>query len=64
MEDTVPGITAGVAAGCTVWAYCSPDDPHASPHPLRAAGASRVLAHMGELAALLQAHRAPPFFLS
>ena len=64
VEDTVPGITAGVAAGCTVWAYCPPDDPHASPHPLRAAGASRVLAHMGELAALLQARRAPPFFLS
>ena len=35
-------------------------DPHVSPHPLRAAGASRVLAHMGELAALLQARRAPP----
>ena len=64
VEDTVPGITAGVAAGCTVWAYCPPDDPHASPHPLRAAGASRVLAHMGELAELLQARRAPPFFLS
>ncbi len=46
VEDTTVGITAGVAAGATVWAY-SPL-PEQSP-PLLQAGASRVLGHMGEL---------------
>ena len=48
VEDTVPGITAGVAAGCTVWAYCP---PHASAESARllAAGAARLIAHMREL---------------
>jgi HAD superfamily hydrolase (TIGR01509 family) len=46
VEDTTVGITAGVAAGATVWAYC-PDASQAD--RLQEAGASRVFAHMREL---------------
>ncbi len=46
VEDTTVGITAGVAAGSTVWAY-APEG--ADPAPLREAGARRVFAHMDEL---------------
>ena len=46
VEDTTVGITAGVAAGATVWAYCP--DPAQSGR-LQQAGASKVLAHMREL---------------
>ena len=46
VEDTTVGITAGVAAGATVWAY-APEGVDAK--PLRAAGAVRVLGHMSEL---------------
>jgi len=46
VEDTTVGITAGVAAGATVWAYAP--DAAQSP-PLLHAGASRVLGHMREL---------------
>lgn len=50
IEDTPTGVTAGVAAGATVWAYC-PQPEHAA--ALRQAGASRLFAHMGEVPALL-----------
>jgi beta-phosphoglucomutase-like phosphatase (HAD superfamily) len=50
VEDTPTGVTAGVAAGATVWALC-PSPAQAS--ALQAAGATRLLGHMGELAALL-----------
>ena len=46
VEDTTVGITAGVAAGATVWAY-APAGVDAQ--PLQQAGASRVLGHMREL---------------
>ena len=46
IEDTTVGITAGVAAGATVWAYAA---PAADPAPLRQAGALRVLVSMDEL---------------
>ena len=46
VEDTTVGITAGVAAGATVWAYAPME---VDGLPLRQAGASRVLAHMREL---------------
>ena len=49
VEDTVTGITAGVAAGATVFAYAPLDDGEA----LRAAGASQVFRSMAELPALL-----------
>lgn len=48
VEDTTVGITAGVAAGASVWAYApEPVDPA----PLQRAGASRILRHMRELRA-------------
>jgi beta-phosphoglucomutase-like phosphatase (HAD superfamily) len=49
VEDTVTGITAGVAAGATVFAYAPLGDGAA----LRAAGAAWVFADMAELPGLL-----------
>jgi HAD superfamily hydrolase (TIGR01509 family) len=46
VEDTTVGITAGVAAGATVWAYAAPPAEHA---PLVQAGAKRVFTGMHEL---------------
>ena len=46
VEDTPVGITAGVAAGATVWAYAPEGMPAA---PLLAAGAKQVLGHMRQL---------------
>lgn len=43
IEDTTVGITAGVAAGATVWAYAPPG---ADAHALRQAGAAQVFEHM------------------
>ena len=52
IEDTTTGVTAGVAAGATVWAYC-PLPAHGP--ALRQAGASQLFAHMGDVPALLAA---------
>lgn len=46
VEDTTVGITAGVAAGATVWAY-APAGVDAQ--PLHAAGATQVFRHMRDL---------------
>jgi HAD superfamily hydrolase (TIGR01509 family) len=46
VEDTTVGITAGVAAGATVWAY-APEGMDGQ--PLRQAGAARVFGHMRDL---------------
>ncbi len=46
VEDTSVGITAGVAAGSTVWAYAPPLAPT---DVLTQAGASRVFSHMNAL---------------
>lgn len=46
IEDTTVGITAGVAAGATVWAYAPPP---AQREPLVNAGASRLFSGMHEL---------------
>jgi HAD superfamily hydrolase (TIGR01509 family) len=46
VEDTTVGITAGVAAGATVWAYAAPPAPH---EPLLQAGAERVFTAMNAL---------------
>lgn len=46
VEDTSVGITAGVAAGATVWAYAPPQAPT---DVLQQAGAARVFAHMSDL---------------
>ena len=53
IEDTVTGVTAGVAAGATVFGYSPPEMGHDAPAALRAAGARLVFTDMGELAALL-----------
>lgn len=46
VEDTTVGITAGVAAGATVWAYAPSG---VDVQPLQQAGARKVFAHMREL---------------
>ncbi len=46
VEDTTVGITAGVAAGATVWAYAAPPAAH---EPLLQAGAARVFTAMQAL---------------
>ncbi len=46
VEDTTVGITAGVAAGATVWAY-APEG--VAPAPLREAGAAQTFSHMRQL---------------
>lgn len=49
VEDTVPGVTAGVAAGATVFGYSPPEAGHDAPGALRAAGAAVVITSMTEL---------------
>jgi HAD superfamily hydrolase (TIGR01509 family) len=49
VEDTVTGVTAGVAAGATVWAYAPLGDGSA----LLQAGAHQVFSDMAQLHALL-----------
>ena len=46
VEDTTVGITAGVAAGATVWAYAPPG---AEAQALLKAGASQIFHHMRDL---------------
>lgn len=53
IEDTVTGVTAGVAAGATVFGYSPPEMGHDAPGPLREAGAWAIFTNMSELAALL-----------
>jgi HAD superfamily hydrolase (TIGR01509 family) len=53
IEDTVTGVTAGVAAGATVFGYSPPDAGHDAPDLLRAAGAHIVFTDMAHLPALL-----------
>lgn len=48
VEDTSVGVTAGVAAGATVWGYAPAG---AKPEALRDAGAVRVFEHMDSLRA-------------
>lgn len=50
IEDTTVGVTAGVAAGATVWAYCPLPEAGAA---LLQAGASQLLPNMSELSVLL-----------
>jgi HAD superfamily hydrolase (TIGR01509 family) len=52
IEDTPTGVTAGVAAGATVWAYC-PLPEHGL--TLRRAGAHHLFGHMADLPGLLAA---------
>lgn len=50
IEDTTVGVTAGVAAGATVWAYCPLPESGAA---LLQAGASHLFDQMGQLPVLL-----------
>jgi HAD superfamily hydrolase (TIGR01509 family) len=54
VEDTVTGVTAGVAAGAAVFGYSPPEAGHDAPAALRAAGVVQVFTDMAELAHLLQ----------
>ena len=49
IEDTPTGVTAGVAAGATVWGYCPAGSDGQT---LREAGALRLFERMGDLPAL------------
>lgn len=49
VEDTVAGVTAGIAAGATVVGYSSGSPVSTSAEALVAAGASRVFTRMSEL---------------
>ena len=53
IEDTVTGVTAGIAAGATVFGYSPPEAGHDAPAALRAAGASLIFADMAGLPELL-----------
>jgi HAD superfamily hydrolase (TIGR01509 family) len=53
IEDSTTGATAGVAAGCTVFAYCPDEVGHSSAQAMRDVGASIVFASMRDLPTLL-----------
>jgi HAD superfamily hydrolase (TIGR01509 family) len=53
VEDTVTGVTAGVAAGATVFGYSPPEAGHDAPAALRAAGVAQVFTDMAGLPSLL-----------
>ena len=53
IEDTITGVTAGVAAGATVFGYSPPEAGHDAPDALRAAGAVTIFTDMALLPALL-----------
>ena len=55
VEDTVTGVTAGVAAGAVVFGYSPPEAGHDAPDALRAAGASHIFTEMAALPELLGA---------
>jgi HAD superfamily hydrolase (TIGR01509 family) len=60
VEDTIAGVTAGVAAGATVFAYAPGGLASASPAALIAAGAAHVFTSMAELPGLLSAGSSGP----
>jgi beta-phosphoglucomutase-like phosphatase (HAD superfamily) len=53
IEDTITGVTAGIAAGATVFGYSPPEAGHDAPQALRSAGAFRVFGDMAHLPGLL-----------
>ena len=53
IEDSVPGLTAGVRAGSTVWGFCPKVGAHSTPEQLLEAGAARVFDNMADLPRLL-----------
>jgi HAD superfamily hydrolase (TIGR01509 family) len=59
VEDTVTGVTSGVAAGATVLGYSPPEAGHDAPAALRAAGAVAVFTHMAGLPDLIAVFTGP-----
>lgn len=55
VEDTVTGVTAGVAAGATVFGYSPAEAGHDAPAALVKAGAAKIFTDMAELDGLLLA---------
>jgi HAD superfamily hydrolase (TIGR01509 family) len=55
VEDTVTGVTAGFAAGATVFGYSPPEAGHDAPGALMKAGATKIFTDMAELDGLLLA---------
>lgn len=55
VEDTVTGVTAGVAAGAMVFGYSPTEAGHDAPAALRQAGALHIFTDMAALPALLAA---------
>ena len=53
IEDSVPGLTAGVRAGATVWGYCPKVNAHSSAEQLVEAGAQLVFDDVADLPRLL-----------
>ena len=53
IEDSVAGVTAGVAAGCVVFGYSPPESGHDVPDALLTAGACAIFNDMALLADLL-----------
>ena len=53
VEDTVTGVTAGAAAGATVFGYSPATSRHVSATDLRQAGASHIFTSMADLPGLL-----------
>jgi HAD superfamily hydrolase (TIGR01509 family) len=54
IEDTVTGVTAGIAAGATVFGYSPPEAGHSAPEALREAGALEIFTDMARLPELLR----------
>jgi len=57
IEDTVTGVTAGVAAGATVFGYNPGELGHSPVQALRDAGAVQVLTDMADLPAVLARYK-------
>jgi HAD superfamily hydrolase (TIGR01509 family) len=53
VEDTVTGVTAGIAAGAVVFGYSPPEAGHDAPALLRAAGAVAIITDLLALPELL-----------
>lgn len=53
IEDSVPGLIAGIRAGATVWGYCPKVNANALPDELLAAGAARIFDSMADLPHLI-----------
>ena len=53
VEDTITGVAAGVAAGCTVFGYSPAELGHDAPQALLTTGAVHVFTDMADLPALL-----------